>query len=140
MKEAITSELFISLNNLDTFKGLMQDARQDLANVMSGCSYFDQDTFNKAGKTRNILESTLTRITEATKRLRQLEFLDKHDLPIDDYLAEKKTLMNECCDIQFTVEKQWAVVQDMVSQDMCVPQEPVEGDYAITHEDQGIES
>jgi len=132
MKEAITSELFSSLHNLDTFKGLMQEARQDLADVMSGCSYFDQDTFNKAGKTRNILESTLTRIAEATKRLRQLEFVDKHDMDTNKYLAEKKTLMNECSDLQYTVDKQWAVVQDM-----CVPQEPVEGDYAVTREEHG---
>jgi hypothetical protein len=140
MKDPITTELFLSFHILDTHKGLMQEARQDLADVMSGCSYFDQDTFNKAGKTRNLLDKTLTRIAEATKRLRQLEFLDKDDLPVDIYLAKKQSIMNECCDLQVTVDKQWAMAQDIVSQDMCVPQEPVEGDYAITHEDQGIES
>jgi len=130
--EVMTPQISISLYNLDAFKGMMQDAQADLAQLMSNCSYFDADTFNKAGKTRNILESTLTRIAEATKRLRQLEFVDKHDMDTNKYLAEKKTLMNECSDLQYTVDKQWAVVQDM-----CVPQEPVEGDYAVTREEHG---
>jgi hypothetical protein len=133
--EVMTPEISISLHNLDAFKGMMQDAQEQLAELMYNCSYFDAVTFNKAGKTRNILDNTLIRIAEATKRLRQLEFVDKHDMLVDEYLAEKKTLMNECSDLQYTVDKQWAVVQDM-----CVPKEPVEGDYAITPEDQGIES
>lgn len=133
--EVITPEITQSLHRLDQFKGMTDDAQEQIAELMSNCSYFDAVTFNKAGKTRNILDNTLTRIAEAMKRLRQIELVDKHDMPVNEYLAEKKTLMNECSDLEDTVHRQWTVVQDM-----CVPKEPVEGDYAITPEEQGIQS
>ena len=129
-----------SIHTLDALRGLMIEAKAQLADIMSNCSYFEDRAFNKSGKTRNILDNTLTRIADVKKKVRQLELVDKHDMPMNEYLGAKKKHMNECADIEFTVNKQWTVVQDLVTE-FCSGVEPEElGDDLVETYNNEIES
>ena len=115
-----------SIATLDVQTKLMQDAQQQLAQIMGNCPYYDQETFNKAGKTRSILDNTLTRLEDIKKDIRLLEIVKKDGMDTNEYLGEKKSIMNDCLNIKNTVERHWDEVQRLCEKFSHYEDEPEE--------------
>ena len=107
-----------SLKDLQVSTDLMQEGQKQLGELMARCPYFDQLTFDKAGKTRSILGNTLKRLADIKKDICLLEYVDKHGLDEDKYLSAKRHIMDGVSSIKSSVDRNWGDTQSLIEQNI----------------------